>query len=705
MKRAELHAEMVGNAREAIQVLKQRSNVAAVRREYLSALALFAPELHSGKEYAIAQELGVHSGERSDARTGKRRPRAFRRAMHIRASFEQQRKAAAQPFKIGDTILCRGEQALLHSINSDGGCTVAFGTGVAEKCVDYASMTREPKASGRPTRQPCARLEHIPPSLSPQDRQKRCDATSDEVKKAVQETYYVHCATSPHQRDSVSRRLSRYVVEKAQALILTSTFQELYELFCKANETMKLSYAVFKRLAPWHLKRAYRETCVCRCCELFRLYAEGCNTVAEVLAPLIPSTDECDADDIDIVDDADEESGEQATSDPAPVAELARLVAFCKLTSKSKMAEKLICSGDLQKADMECLQNKCRACGLKQFWSGSTGMRPKLVDGAGKLKQGISPVWQSTMKWETLKSGKSTPSDGSAADEKDGLRERKEGTLIQFLDDFQAVSMKFPAHKYLVADVRRATTQRDQNFWPGMLLANYDWSENGTILNAIQIQSEYWSLVHYSLFICITSYLEIDAWCSRSSLLPIGTEVTVELEGGSVPNQLQPAAGSYFAIVRQCPTDQGGDHNLNGTYWVQSPGSDHIIPIPRERLRHRKRRTTAFVCITDEKRHDAVTTQHMLNKQFEYWKEQQDPDNPFWAWVGHSDNASHFKSGSMMNFWSRVRSEGWLKSVWVEFGCPGHGKGPWDGMGAVIKQQLTRDLTNGKILTDDGYVT
>lgn len=47
----------------------------------------------------------------------------------------------------------------------------------------------------------------------------------------------------------------------------------------------------------------------------------------------------------------------------------------------------------------------------------------------------------------------------------------------------------------------------------------------------------------------------------------------------------------------------------------------------------------------------------------------------------------------------------WLKNVWVEFGCPGHGKGPWDGMGAVIKQQLTRDLTKGNILTDDGYVT
>lgn len=140
-------------------------------------------------------------------------------------------------------------------------------------------------------------------------------------------------------------------------------------------------------------------------------------------------------------------------------------------------------------------------------------------------------------------------------------------------------------------------------------------------------------------------------------------------------------------------------------YWVEPSSAQAAFAVRRELLRHRKLHTTAFVSITDEKRHDAVTTQHFLNKQFEYWQQQQDPDNKFWAWVGHSDNASHFKSGSMMNYWSRVLNSGWLKNVWVEFGCPGHGKGPWDGMGAVIKQQLTRDLTKAKILTDDGYVT
>ena len=49
------------------------------------------------------------------------------------------------------------------------------------------------------------------------------------------------------------------------------------------------------------------------------------------------------------------------------------------------------------------------------------------------------------------------------------------------------------------------------------LLSDYDWSENGVIASARQIQSEYWSLTHYSLFISITSYLIVDVWLNRRS--------------------------------------------------------------------------------------------------------------------------------------------------------------------------------------------
>ena len=43
--------------------------------------------------------------------------------------------------------------------------------------------------------------------------------------------------------------------------------------------------------------------------------------------------------------------------------------------------------------------------------------------------------------------------------------------------------------------------------------------------------------------------------------------------------------------------------------------------------------------------------------------------------------------------------------LWVDFGCAGHGKGPWDGLGAVIKQRVQRDILHNNIRTASGYIT
>jgi hypothetical protein len=51
-----------------------------------------------------------------------------------------------------------------------------------------------------------------------------------------------------------------------------------------------------------------------------------------------------------------------------------------------------------------------------------------------------------------------------------------------------------------------------------------------------------------------------------------------------------------------------------------------------------------------------------------------------------TDNATHFKSKENLNFWSeRPQNHEWMKIVWVEFDCPGHGKGPWDGLGVWLR--------------------
>jgi len=67
-----------------------------------------------------------------------------------------------------------------------------------------------------------------------------------------------------------------------------------------------------------------------------------------------------------------------------------------------------------------------------------------------------------------------------------------------------------------------------------------------------------------------------------------------------------------------------------------------------------------------------------LQQKFEEWYAHLQHEK-FWAWLEESDNATHFKSKENLNFWSERPSQehcNFLRTVWVEYGCPGHGKGP-----------------------------
>ena len=58
-----------------------------------------------------------------------------------------------------------------------------------------------------------------------------------------------------------------------------------------------------------------------------------------------------------------------------------------------------------------------------------------------------------------------------------------------------------------------------------------------------------------------------------------------------------------------------------------------------------------------------------------------------------------------MHFWStRLGKVTFMRAIWLEFGCPGHGKGPWDGMGAMVKTKVTRDITNEQCGTLSGRI-
>ena len=65
-------------------------------------------------------------------------------------------------------------------------------------------------------------------------------------------------------------------------------------------------------------------------------------------------------------------------------------------------------------------------------------------------------MWQSLLRWETLKTAADRPqqervTEGSApgvTEQQDAsLRAQRRGTLVEFLDEFERMSLKFPAHR------------------------------------------------------------------------------------------------------------------------------------------------------------------------------------------------------------------------------------------------------------------
>jgi hypothetical protein len=479
----------------------------------------------------------------------------------------------------------------------------------------------------------------------------------------------------------------------------------------------------------------------------FEWHRQGLQTVCDLLQPLCSPPTE------------DAEGGVEGDLDPA-TATLQQLAGFAALESKRLIGDQSVCSECLGDGTAEgCLFGKCGNCGFQQWWSGFNGVRCQVMqvnnDGTESVRDGVSTLWEQQVTWDTIKPGGN--GSGDSAEDSD-LRHTVCGTVTEFLDAYELVHKNWIPHRPHAAQAKKAEGEFHQNATPGQLKNDSDWSENGEIVVRMQMQSESWNIKYYSLLISITEFLVTAAWKDREGVLPDKAEVTVQ-PSDALCDSIDYVAGSFYAVV------EGGSSTTGPSveYLVkQLDGS--CITVPCHRLRHRVWHRTAFLGVTNEKRHVAISTQAFFTKQLKFWKlwgEQghdaalayaagdsaavPQPNNDttsggatamgtssshatgqppaqaaaiaankpdfakflaaldqekFWAWVGHADNATHFKSSQNLHWWSHQQDTlGFIRSIWVQYGCPGKGKGPWDGLGAVVKTKVRNDITNDKCLT------
>ena len=385
--------------------------------------------------------------------------------------------------------------------------------------------------------------------------------------------------------------------------------------------------------------------------------------------------------------------------------------------------------------------------------------------------------WAREISWDTLKPG----GDQTHGSTDNDLRHTVSGTLIDFLDAFEIVQRNWLPHRFHKIQAKRAEQELEQNLTPHKLKKDTDWSENGEIIVKDQMQSEYWHTKYYSLWIAITAFLITADWLDRQGALRAKAEVTVQPEW-AVPSEGDPpltyTKGSFYGTI-----DEGSEVIGEGVEYVVCCNDGSHVTIPRRRLRHRVWHRIAFLGVTNEKQHVALTTQAFHSEELEFWRcwhklgrdaalayaaadraahptlvpvaamdsakarfeatratrksaaaaaaaPATNPPSPaipaiaaatstraltatkpalaaslakldderFTALVAHSDNATHLKSSQNLHYWSEKRSElsldDFINRIMVEYGCPGGGKGPWDGIGAVAKTKLRNDIIN-----------
>ena len=490
----------------------------------------------------------------------------------------------------------------------------------------------------------------------------------------------------------MKRRLGPTIYEEAQAMHQMDTLDAMYDNFKSENPTMFqpcaqtncISCSKFKDLKPWNLKSSKQESCLCKSCENFGLYEQSLADIFKLLE--------------DQLKDGATNVGEELDNDVDPIVLLLKYQKLHKLTQMKRRIEKVeswLCLQAFERGAMGCIDPAgCKnidsedyapcakpECGFKHLWS--EGLRKETIDKDGNLMPDAHPIWLREVSWSRYKTA--TDTDG-----KKTLRSEVKGSIVEFFDDFERVCNKYTYHRYILHRTRQTNQQFDRDANPGMLKLDVDWAENFTMLHAREIQSEYWLLKQLSLFVGIGKLLSEEKWEATSGALDVGSEVTVT----------STQHGMFWAEV----VESGGGEEGAVCTVRDVAGSKHQLQ--RCELRERVWYTVAQTGVTNDKKHDSYSTQHFMDLFINEWLQ----EHNIVSIHIHSDNAgSHFKNSRTLNYLSRLRSR--LQSVVEEagvvfkvtwsFGCPGHGKGPWDGFGGLLKRVMRRDTIDGNVVILD----
>jgi hypothetical protein len=129
-----------------------------------------------------------------------------------------------------------------------------------------------------------------------------------------------------------------------------------------------------------------------------------------------------------------------------------------------------------------------------------------------------------------------------------------------------------------------------------------------------------------------------------------------------------------------------------------------------EAVKVRKMITEPIISISDYKHHNTAYVQHFMKDTLlgeSGWLKQRGLEGRFSEFLFHSDGAaSHFKQKATLHYMTELfatvfKARG-FKAAWT-FGCAGHGKGTWDGLGGTVKNKTNNYLKAYDVHIDNAF--